>query len=81
MVSDEDIQWAWNQTKTIRGKNPNLYRRDEEGNQIYKPSYGTDGEQGWEIDHRRPTAKGGTGSRRNLRVLQTNANREKGDKY
>lgn len=81
MVSQDDIEWAWNKTKKIRGKNPNLYRRDEEGNQIYKPAYGTNGEQGWEIDHRNPTSKGGTDHRRNLRALQTDANKEKSDTY
>ena len=34
MIKKEDIEWAWNQAKTIRGKNPDLYRRDEEGNPI-----------------------------------------------
>ena len=81
MVKEEDIEWAWEQAKTISGKNPDLYRRDEEGNQIYKPSYGKNGEQSWEVDHRNPVAKGGSDHRRNLRALQTEANREKGDKY
>ena len=81
MIKKEDIEWAWNQAKPIRSKNPNLYRRDEEGNQIYKPAYGTNGEQSWVIDHRKPVTKDGTDNRRNLRVLQTKANIEKGDKY
>lgn len=80
-VNDEDIKWAWEQAQALRGKNPSLYRRDEEGNVIYKPAYGTEGDMGWEIDHRHPVEKGGTDHRRNLRVLQTAANREKGDKY
>jgi len=81
MVKKEDIEWAWDQAEPIRGKNPNLYRRDEEGHQIYKPAYGTAGEQGWEVDHRKPVAKGGTDHRRNLRALQTQVNRDKGDTY
>lgn len=79
MVKKVDILWAWEQAAKIRSKNPNLYRRDEEGNEIYKPAYGTEGEKGWEVDHRNPVAKGGTDHRRNLRALQTEANREKGD--
>lgn len=81
MVTKSDTEWAWNQAKTIRGKNPNLYRRDELDNVIYKPSFGTDGPKGWEVDHRKPESKGGTDHRKNLRALQTAANQKKGDKY
>ena len=81
MVSKTDIAWSWSNAKTIRGKNPNLYRRDEFGNVIYKPAFGTNGKMGWEIDHRKPTSKGGSNHRRNLRALQTTANRKKNNKY
>jgi 5-methylcytosine-specific restriction endonuclease McrA len=81
MVNKEDVEWTWNHAQEIRGKNSDLYRRDEDGNQIYKPSYGKNGEQSWEVDHRNPVAKGGSDHRRNLRALQTAANRKKGDKY
>lgn len=80
MVTNDDIEWTWQQAKKIRGKNPNLFRRDEEGNEIYKPAHGKAGEKSWEVDHRNPVSKGGTDHRRNLRALQTKANREKGDK-
>lgn len=80
MVSKDDREWAWEQARKIRGKNPDLYRRDEEGNELFKPSYGMNGEKSWEIDHRNPRAKDGTNSRRNLRVLQTKSNRRKSDK-
>ena len=81
MVEKSDIEWAWEQASKVRGKNPNLYRRDELGNAVYKPAFGTEGKMGWEIDHRKPTSKGGSNHRRNLRILQTKANREKGDFY
>lgn len=80
MVKKSDREWAWEQASKIRDKNANLYRRDELGNEIYKPAFGTSGEKGWEIDHRNPKSKGGTDHRRNLRVLNTRANRRKGDK-
>lgn len=80
MVKESDRDWAWDKAQKVRGKNPNLFRRDELGNEIYKPAFGTSGEKGWEIDHRNPKSKGGTDHRRNLRVLKTEANREKGDK-
>ena len=72
---------AWAKARRIRGKNPNLYRKDSAGNQIYKPAYGTQGVQGWEVDHRKPLSKGGSNSPRNLQALQTRANRRKGDKH
>ena len=81
MVKESDVEWAWEQAKPIRGKNPNLHRRDELGNEIYKPAFGTDGDKSWEVDHRKPVSRGGTDHSKNLRALQTDANREKGDKY
>lgn|SRR5208337_438071 len=50
-ISKSNREWAWEQASKIRGENPNLWRRDEMGNPIYKPSYGMGGEVGWEIDH------------------------------
>ncbi len=78
-ITDDDKNWAWDQAPKVRGKSPDLYRRDEMGNEIYKPSYGLQGDKSWEIDHRNPVAKGGTDHRRNLRALQTKANRDKSD--
>ncbi len=72
---------VWEKGSKIRGKNPNLYRKDAQGNQIYYSSYGKNTAMGWEIDHSKPKAKGGTDHLNNLRPLQTNANRKKGDKY
>ena len=80
MASEREKQQAWEKASPIRGKNPNLYRRDSKGNQIYKPAYGTQGEQGWEVDHRKPRSKGGSDSPRNLQALQTTANRRKGNR-
>ena len=80
MATERQKQQAWNNAKRIRGKNPNLYRRDSAGNQIYKPAYGTNGEQGWEVDHVNPKSKGGSDSARNLQALQTAANRRKGNR-
>ena len=79
--TDDDAEWVWNKAGKVRGKDPNLYRRDVFGNVIYKPSYGKDSDMGWEVDHKKPLAKGGTDHRRNLQALQTKANKEKGDKY
>ncbi len=79
MPSNRVIEDNWEKADTIRGRNPDVWRRDEEGNTIRWGSYGTMGEYGWEIDHRNPVAKGGTDSPRNLRALHWQENREKGD--
>ena len=81
MVKKSDIEHVWNKAKPIRGKNPNLYRRDSKGNEIYKPAYGTNGEKGWHVDHKKPVSKGGSDHRRNLQALQSAANLKKGDKH
>ncbi len=81
MASKKQKEAAWDKAKPIRGRNPNLWRRDDLGNKIYKPAYGTNGQHGWELDHRNPQARGGTDNPRNLRALQTEANRKKGKKY
>ena len=79
MPSNKVIEDNWEKADPIRGRDPDVWRRDEEGNIIRWGSYGTVGEYGWEIDHRNPVAKGGTDSPRNLRALHWQENREKGD--
>ena len=81
MASKQQKETAWQNTGRVRGKNPNLFRRDALGNEIYKPAYGTQGEKGWEVDHSNPKSRGGTDSPRNLQAMQTKANRTKSDKY
>ncbi|MCV6599297.1 MAG: HNH endonuclease [Alphaproteobacteria bacterium] len=74
------IDNIWDKGKPIRGKNPDVWRRDSNGNKIRKPSYGTLGEYGWEVDHKHPKSKGGSNNIRNLQPLHWEANREKSDK-
>lgn len=81
MASRQQREIAWQNTGRVRGKNPNLYRRDVQGNEIYKPAYGTLGDKGWEVDHSNPRSRGGTNSPRNLQAMQSRANRRKGNKY
>lgn len=78
-MSKKDI--AWDNAHVVRGKNPELYRKDDYGNIIYKPSYGKQSEMGWEIDHKHPKSKGGTDNLRNLQAIQWEENRIKSDKY
>ena len=81
MASKKEIQKVWEKGKKIRGKNPNTYRKDEQGNEIYRHSYGKNSEKGWEIDHKKPKNKGGSDSLRNKQPLQTSENKRKSDKY
>jgi len=81
MASKKKIDDAWNKSKPIRGKNPDTWRKDIQGNKIRKGSYGTQGEYGWELDHKKPKSKGGTDSGRNIQPLHWEENREKSDSY
>ncbi len=81
MASKKDIEAAWEKARSIRGKNPDVWRKDPAGNTIRKPSYGTQGEYGWELDHIKPKAKGGSDARKNIQPLHWEENREKSDKY
>ncbi len=80
MATKKQIEETWNKAKEIRGKNPNLWRRDDLGNKMYKPAHGRAGRFGWNVDHVVPKSKGGSDSPRNLRALNTTANLEKGNK-
>ena len=70
-------QHVWQKARRVKGKNPNLYRRDSQGNLIYKPAYNRDSPMGWQVDHIWPQSKGGSDARRNLQALQTGANKRK----
>jgi len=80
MPSKKLIEQIWDKGHTVRGRNPEVFRKDDEGNLIRKASYGTLGEYGWEVDHKNPINKGGTDNLRNLRPLHWEENREKSDK-
>lgn len=81
MATRKQKNQAWENAKKIRGKNPNLWRRDDFSNPMYKPAHGTNGEYGWEVDHKHPVSRGGSDRGDNLRALNTRVNREKGKKY
>jgi len=79
MASQKLVDEVWEKGTPIRGYDPDTWRRDDESNIIRYGSYGTQGDYGWEIDHKNPVAKGGTDNIRNLRPLHWQENREKGD--
>jgi 5-methylcytosine-specific restriction endonuclease McrA len=79
MATNDQKQKAWENASTVRGKDPDLYRKDPYGNVIYKPSYGKASAMGWDVDHITPTSKGGSDATRNLQALNASLNRGKGD--
>ena len=70
---------VWEHAKLIRGKDPNLYRQDPYKNIMYKESYGKDSAMGWQIDHIKPQARGGSHDIVNLQALNTTINKSKSD--
>ena len=80
MATKKEIEQVWDKAKGIRGKNPETWRRDSEGNKIRHGSYGTLGEFGWAIDHINPVSKGGSDALKNKQPLHWEANLEKSDK-
>jgi 5-methylcytosine-specific restriction endonuclease McrA len=79
MATNDQKQKAWESATTVRGKNPDLYRKDPYGNVMYKPSYGKMSQMGWDVDHITPQSKGGSDATRNLQALNASVNRSKGD--
>jgi 5-methylcytosine-specific restriction endonuclease McrA len=81
MESKKQIEKAWEDSRKIRGKNSDQYRRDPYGNEIFKSSYGKQGEKSWELDHIKPKSKKGSDNPRNIQAVQWEENRKKSDTY
>jgi 5-methylcytosine-specific restriction endonuclease McrA len=80
MATKKEIQDAWEEARTIRGKDPKVWRKDKYGNKIRRGSYGTVGDYGWELDHKFPKSKGGSNKDKNMQPLHWEENRKKSDK-
>lgn len=79
--STTKLNQIWEKGSKIKGKDPNLYRRDAFGNEMYWHSYGKDSAMGWNVDHSKPISKGGTDHLNNLQPMNSSANKSKGNKY
>lgn len=87
--SNEIIEAVWKKGRKIEGKDPDVYRLDAAGAIIKKDNRRVNTQFGWEIDHIYPKTKlkeAGIPENKwddliNLRPLQADNNRKKGDDY
>lgn len=75
----EQVDRVWRKGHTIHDQSPEVAKRDRCGALIKRSDYGEMVKTGWEIDHIIPVSKGGTDDLSNLRPLQWENNRAKGD--
>jgi hypothetical protein len=76
--SDKVIESVWEKGKSASQPG---FKKDICGTLIKQDKYGKTEEYGWEIDHIKPVAKGGTDDLTNLQPLFWDTNRKKADTY
>ena len=76
LLSDEVKKWAvWGKGHPVAGKDPNVIRKDDYGNEMHYEDYGKTTLYGWQFDHYpTPVAFGGSDEVSNLRPLNSRAN-------
>lgn len=81
-ISPSLIQQVWEKGIEVAGYDPDMYRKNYADAWISRDHYGdTDSIMGWEIDHLYPESLGGDCKLINLRPMNWNNNRSKGNDY
>lgn len=82
MFDDDTLNKIWDKALIVKGLPQQLVRKDVCGALIVRNKYGDRSSSfGWEVDHIFPIAKGGDDSLTNLRPMQWDNNRAKGNDY
>lgn len=79
--TEEIINQVWQRATAVSNNDPSIWRQDYAGAWIRRDHYGKESQYGWEIDHLKPLAKGGTDVPDNLYPLHWRNNRKKADNY
>jgi 5-methylcytosine-specific restriction endonuclease McrA len=77
--TDKKIDNVWNKAKIPLEKEKDVWRKDYADAWIKKSEYGKESEYGWEVDHAKPSSKGGSDNLGNLVPLHWRNNRTKAD--
>ncbi len=81
-TNEETKLKVWAKGKPIKAFDEKIWRYDICGNVMKYSEHGNiDSKHGWEIDHIKPTIKGGKNTLSNLQPLNWEVNRSKGDTY
>jgi len=81
--SDESTKLAvWQKGRVIPEFDPKVWRHDSLGSVMNYSEHGNiNSKHGWEIDHIKPTSKGGLNTIDNIQPLQWENNRTKSDSW